>query len=183
MARYSSGQQLLHWLTVALMLAILPVAWVVVSLKEDTPPFYFYLDIHKSLGLTILLLTLIRIIARAFRGPPPYPVAWPASSRVMARLTALALLVMLIAMPVSGYLWTTGHGYDVAPFDLIRFPRLAWNNRALGDAAKAFHQVGQWIVYSLIGVHIAGVVFHMVVRRDGALDRMLPAQDGEEFKS
>ncbi len=175
--RYSSGQQLVHWMTVVLMFALLPVAWVVTSLKEDTPPFYFYLDIHKSLGLTIFALTIVRILARLRRPAPPYPVTWPASSRLMAKLTAFALLLMLLAMPVSGYLWTTGHGYDVAPFDLIRFPRLAWNDRALGDAAKSFHQVGQWVVYLLIGLHLAGVVYHLVVRRDGALGRMLPPQE------
>lgn len=175
--RYSPGQQLLHWVTVALMLAILPVAWVVISLKEDTPPFYFYLDIHKSLGLTILALTLVRIIARTRRAPPAYPAIWPAISRRLAGVTALALLLMLLAMPVSGYLWTTGHGYDVAPFDLIQFPRIAWNNRALGDAAKGFHQFGQWIIYGLIGMHLTGVLYHVIVRRDGALGRMLPPQD------
>ena len=159
------------------MLSILPVAWVVISLKEDTPPFYFYLDIHKSLGLAILALTLVRIFVRARQAPPAYPAAWPISSRVLAKLTALGLLLMLIAMPVSGYLWTTGHGYDVAPFDLIRFPRVAWNHRELGDAAKSFHQFGQWVVYTLIAVHLAGVLFHLIIRRDGALGRMLPPQD------
>lgn len=174
--RYAPGQQVVHWITVLLMFAILPVAWVVVSLQEDTRPFYFYLDIHKSLGLTILLLTLVRLIGRLVRRPPPYPASWPAWTRALALAVSLGLIFMMIAMPVSGYLWTTGHGYDVAPFDLIRFPRLAWNHRALGDAAKRFHVIGQWVVYGLIGMHLGGVAYHLVVRRDGALRRMLPPQ-------
>jgi len=175
--RYSPGQQVLHWLTVGLMFAILPVAWVVGALKEDTPPFYFYLDIHKSIGLTIFALTLVRVGWRVKQHPPAYPAAWSAPTRLMAAATALGLLFMMIAMPITGYLWTTGHGFDVAPFDLIHFPRIAWKDRPLGDAAKAFHQFGQWAVYGLIGLHLAGVSYHLVVKRDGALGRMLPEQD------
>lgn len=174
--RYSPAQQALHWLTVALMFAILPVAWVVVSLKEDTPRFYVFLDIHKTLGLAILALTLLRILWRLFDRPPPHPAAMPAWNRWLAVAVTLALLAAMVVMPVSGYLWTTGHGFDVAPFDLVRLPRLFWKDRAVGDAAKAIHSLGQWAVYGLIGAHLAGVSYHLVVRRDGMLGRMLPAQ-------
>lgn len=174
--RYSPARQILHWVTVVLMFAILPVAWVVMALKEDTPAFYFYLDIHKTIGLTILALTLVRIAWRLLERAPAYDRSLPVWTRVLAAAVTGALLVMMLAMPVSGYVWTTGHGYDVAPFDLIRLPRLFWKNRALGDAAKAVHTYGQWLVYGLIALHLAGVGWHLIVRRDGLLARMLPPQ-------
>jgi cytochrome b561 len=59
--RYSSMQQTMHWLTVILMFSILPVAWVMASVAEETPRFYFWMDIHESIGLTIFALTLTRI--------------------------------------------------------------------------------------------------------------------------
>jgi cytochrome b561 len=173
--RYSPVQQLLHWITAALMFAILPVAWVTTSLKEDTPKFDFFLDVHKALGLTILALTLVRVVWRLAERPPPHPSSLPRWNRGMADFTLAALLVLMILTPVTGYLWTTGHGYDVAPFG-VAFPRLFWNDRAIGDAAKAIHQAAQWAVYALIGLHLAGVAFHLMVRRDGLIARMLPQQ-------
>ena len=173
--RYSPAQQTFHWLTVGLMFAILPVAWVVMSLKEDTPKFLFMLDVHKALGLTILGLTVVRLGWRLFDPPPAHPADMPAWNRLLAVATVLLLLAAMVAMPLSGYLWTTGHGYDVAPFGL-RFPRIAFKTKAVGDAAAAVHAWGQWVVYGLIGVHLAGVSWHLIVRRDGLLGRMLPPQ-------
>lgn len=173
--RYSPGQQVLHWLTVCLMLAILPVAWVVGSLKEDTPRFDIYLDIHKALGLSILALTLVRVLWRLAEPPPAHPSSMARWSRTLAHAVAVGLLVMMILMPVTGYLWTNGHGHDVAPFG-FRFPRFGWNNRGLGDVAKSLHVYGQWVIYGLIALHLAGVSFHLIVRRDGLIARMLPQQ-------
>ena len=179
--RYSPAQQVLHWLTVVLMFSILPVAWVVMSLKEDTPRFLFYLDIHKALGLSILGLTVVRLGWRLVDRPPPHPRSMARWNRVLASGATLALLVPMIVMPVSGYLWTTGHGFDVDPFGL-RFPRIAFKDKAVGDAAATVHNLCQWLVYGLIGLHLAGVSYHLVVRRDGLLARMLPPQalDGGE---
>lgn len=174
--RYSPTQQALHWLTVVLVFAILPVAWIVDALKEDTPPFYFWLDIHKTIGLSILLLTLVRVALRLRTPPPAYPPEWPAFSKLGAKVAVVGLLALMIAMPITGYIWTTGHGYDVAPFDLVTLPRLFWKDRALGDAAKAFHEAGRWAVYGLIAAHLMGVSYHLIMRRDGALLRMLPPQ-------
>lgn len=173
--RYSPAQQILHWVTVLLMFAVLPVAWVVTSLKQDTPKFLFYLDIHKALGLSILALTGVRLVWRLFDRPPAHPPSMAPWNRALATGVTLALLVLMIVMPVTGYLWTTGHGFDVDPFGL-RFPRIAFKNRAVGDAAAAVHTSGQWLVYGLIGLHLAGVSYHLVVKRDGLLGRMLPAQ-------
>ena len=162
--RYSPAQQTMHWLTVLLMFSILPVAWVLVSVKEETPIFFFWMDVHESIGLSILALTTARIVWRFFDPPPPYLTHSALWNRRIARIVHLGLLTMMIIMPVSGFLWATGHGHDVAPFNLVRLPRIAFNNRGLGDAAEAIHQYGQWFVYGLIGLHLAGVSYHLISR-------------------
>jgi hypothetical protein len=58
----------------------------------------------------------------------------------------------------------------------VRFPRIAFNHRQLGDVFGAIHEYGRWVVYGLIAVHIAGVCYHVTVRRDRLLDRILPPQ-------
>jgi cytochrome b561 len=85
----------------------------------------------------------------------------------------------MIVMPMAGYIWTTGHGYDVAPFDWFRLPRIFYKDRPIGDFARAVHLWGRWFVYALIALHLAGVSYHLVWRRDRLLERMLPQQNPE----
>ena len=172
--RYSSVHQTLHWVTVFLMLAVLPLGWVVISLPEDTPIFYSWLYIHEGVGLVILFLTIFRIGWRIHDGPPALPKSIRRWSRHAVHLVYFALFAGMVVMPLSGYLWSTGHGHEVVPFDLISFPKIAFGSAFIGDAAKAIHQYGQWVIYALIGVHLSGVSYHLIARRDGILGRMLP---------
>lgn len=176
-ARYSAANQCLHWLTVVLMFAVLPVAWIAVAIPEDTKEFYYWLDVHKLIGLGILLVTAARIAWRFIDPAPPLPADVGAWNRRLAHVVTGTLLLAMIAMPLSGYIWTTGHGYDVAPFDWFRLPRLFYNDKPVGDAARQVHQWGRWLVYALIALHLAGVTYHLVWRRDRLLERMLPRQN------
>ena len=173
---YSPAQQVMHWLTVLLMFSILPVAWIVDSVIEESPAFFFWMDVHETIGLTILGLTFVRIVWRLFDPPPPYPNTIAPASRRTARLVHGGLLILMIVMPISGFIWATGHGHDVAPFSLVRFPRIAFGHRSIGDAAEAVHLFCRWLVYGLIALHLAGVSYHLIIKRDGLLERMMPSQ-------
>ena len=173
---YSPAQQVMHWLTVLLMFSILPVAWILDSVVEETPPFFFWMDVHEAIGLTILASTTLRIVWRLFDPPPPYSATMARWSNRSARLVHVGLLILMIVMPVSGYVWATGHGHDVAPFSLVRFPRIAFGHRAIGDAAETVHLFCRWLIYGLIALHLAGVSYHLIFKRDALLARMLPPQ-------
>jgi cytochrome b561 len=175
-ARYSPTHQVLHWVTVVLMLAVLPLAWIATAIPEDTKEFYFWLDVHKLVGLSILCLTTGRILWRLFDKPPALPADVGLWNARLAHAIAACLLLMMVIMPISGYLWTEGHGYDVAPLDWFTLPRFFFNDKPLGDFAKSVHLWGRWIVYSLIALHLAGVSYHLIFRRDRLLERMLPPQ-------
>lgn len=177
--RYSPAQQIMHWLTVLLMFSILPVAWVLDSVVEETPGFFFWMDVHEAIGLSILALTTLRIIWRLFDPPPPHPTNLAPWSHRTASVVHAGLLLLMIVMPLSGYLWATGHAHDVAPFNLVRFPRISFGHRALGDSAEAVHLFGRWLVYGLIALHLAGVSYHLIFKRDALLSRMLPPQSLE----
>jgi cytochrome b561 len=181
-ARYSPAQQVVHWLTAVLMFSILPVAWIVGALKEDTPPFYFWLDVHKTLGLSILFLTLLRIVLRLRTPAPAYPADWPAYSKLGAKVVVIGLLALMIAMPITGYVWTTGHGYDVAPFDIVRQsaggapgrgelpPDRAPRRRAAADAAgaEAVERLGRELALGVWSRHLKAHHLSRVSYRDKA---------------
>lgn len=173
-ARYSTIHQVLHWSSAAIMFAIIPIAWIASSLPEESPPFDLWIGLHEGLGLAVLGLTSFRLFWRAYDRPPKLPAVIPILTRVAAHTVAWGLLIMMILMPLTGYLWTTGHAHDVRPFGLGPFPRVAFGIRALGDTAKTIHVAGQWLVYGLILTHLAGAVRHSLLEKNQLLLRMLP---------
>ena len=102
------------------------------------------------------------------------PLAWWDSQ--LAVLSHWLLYLVMIGMPVTGYLLSAAGGHPVTYFGLFRFPGLPTNEHLAATAAWLHVGVGQWAVYALIILHIAATAWHVGVRRDGVLERMLPAQ-------
>jgi len=88
----------------------------------------------------------------------------------------LALYVILIVMPIAGYLNAAAAGHTVSLFGVLRVPPCLPENGRLSQAAIAAHLVGQYVLYLFVALHIARALHHGVIRRDGILDRMLPAR-------
>src|ERR1700733_15435444 len=172
--RYTLTAQALHWLTVLLILMILPVAWVMVSLPEGAEQTRM-LVFHRSIGVTILALVVLRLAWRLAHPPPPLPSDTPRVMELISQITHWLLYALLLLLPVTGYLQSAG-GRPVSYFGLLNLPGLP-QDKALGDAAKVLHLLGQWGVYTLVGLHVGATVWHVAIRRDGLLDRMIPPQD------
>jgi cytochrome b561 len=173
--RYTATAQFLHWLTAVLMFTVLPLAWVMVSMKDNSPYRGVLFTLHKSVGLTILAIAAMRVLWRAIYSPPPLRQFGPLEAKMV--LTSHWLLYFaMIAMPISGYLLSAAGGHAVSYFGLFTLPGLP-KSEALSHAADWVHvAIGQWLVYALIALHLVGTGWHVAVRRDGALDRMLPQQ-------
>jgi cytochrome b561 len=173
--RYHPVSQALHWLTAILAFAILPLAWVAISLPP-TPAKGTMFVLHKSVGLTILAIVVLRIVWRIIRPAPPDPQA-PRLLTLIGRVNHWLLYAIFLIMPVSGYLLSALSGRDTPYFWLFTVPGLQ-KDEAAQKVAESIHVAGQWAVYALVLLHIAGTVWHLVIRRDGLLERMLPVQDG-----
>lgn len=173
--RYNPVSQALHWLTAALVLAVLPLAWVAVSLPP-APAKGTMFTLHKSVGLTILAIVVVRIVWRMIRPAPPDPQA-PRLLTLIGRVNHYLLYAIFLIMPISGYLLSAFSGRDTPYFWLFTIPGLT---KAEGPQriAESIHIVGQWFVYALVLLHIVGTAWHLIIRRDGLLERMLPVQDG-----
>jgi cytochrome b561 len=172
--RYTLTAQALHWLTVFLILMILPVAWVMMSLPEG-PEQSRMLVFHRSLGVTIFAVAVLRLAWRSTHPAPPLPNDTPRVMELISQLTHWLLYALLLLMPVTGYL-QSADGRPVSYFGLLNLPGLP-QDKALGDAAKVLHLLGQWAVYTLVGLHVGATVWHVAIRRDRLLDRMIPPQD------
>lgn len=171
--RYTLTAQALHWATAGFVFAVLPLGWVAESLPTGAERSTVFV-LHRSVGLTILLLIAFRL---AWRARHPAPPEQDGTGRVMAALgwaSQWLLYFIFFAMPVTGYLMS-GNGKPVSYFGLLSLPGFPKND-ALDGGAKVLHLAGQWAVYALVSLHIAATAWHVAVRRDGLLSRMLPLQ-------
>lgn len=172
--RYTGTAQALHWLTVLLVATILPVAWVMTSLARGSPSRDGLFTFHKSLGVTILAVIVIRLVWRAMHPAPP-ETQIPPTLALIGRISHWLIYAIFIVMPVSGYVMSTAGGHPVSYFGLFSLPPLRTNGE-VGETAETIHLLGQWAVYVLLGLHILASAWHAAIRRDGTLERMLPAQ-------
>lgn len=173
MPRYDGMAQALHWLSAILILAVLPLAWIAVSLPSG-PERGWYFMVHKSVGVTILVLMALRLIWRATHPAPPLPITVPRLLEIAGSVNHWLLYLIFLLMPITGYLMS-GSGRPVSWFGLFDLPALPQND-GLAETAETIHVLGRWAVYVLVLAHVAGAAFHVIVRRDGVLERMLPRQ-------
>ena len=172
--RYTATAQALHWVVAALMFAVVPLAWVMVNMPKDAADRTLLYTLHKSVGLTILALVVVRLAWRARHPAPPLHDV-PRWEVVASKASHWLLYAILVLMPVSGYLLSAASGARISYFGLFDVPTLPRND-AVAAAAVTVHLAVQWAVYALVLLHLAATAQHVIVRRDGVLDRMLPPQ-------
>lgn len=172
--RYTVVAQALHWLTAAFVFAVLPLAWVAEALPKGADKSTIFV-LHRSVGLTILLLIAARLLWRSRHPAPSQSASEGGVLAVIGSMNHWLLYFIFAAMPVSGYLMS-GNGKPVSYFGLFELPGFA-KDAALDQLATTLHLAGQWAVYALVSLHVLATVWHVAVKRDGLLGRMLPAQD------
>lgn len=173
--RYGGVAQALHWLTSALVVAVLPLAWIGTSLARDAAAKPLVFTLHKSVGLTIFAIVALRILWRALNPPPPETTE-SRSLALLARINHWLLYAIFLIMPVTGFLLSAFNGNPLPYFWLFSIPGFE-KNPELHEAFEKAHLAGQWAVYALVLLHILATVWHVAIRRDFVLDRMLPEQD------
>lgn len=170
---YSPAAKWFHWVTVALMAVALPMGFVIEHVREaDKMRFY---QIHESAGLTILFVAVARLWWR-WKHPPP-PSDHPPALRRAAAAVHLALYAALILQPLLGFIGSNAWGFPMAGatayMGVIHQPAFMAPNPALGTALLALHKYLGWTIAALLLLHVAAVVWHQAVRRDGTLLRMV----------
>ena len=171
--RYSGTAIALHWLTAVLVVANLMLGLSMVPLAISPRKLHWYLW-HKSIGISVFLLTGIRLAWRAIR-PPPAPVAMPAWQQRAASAAHALLYALMFAIPVSGWVYSSATGVQVVYLGLFPLPNLLPRDRALGDVLRIVHLGLNSLLFLLVCVHVAAALRHHFIDRDAVLLRMLPA--------
>lgn len=170
--RYNPGAIALHWITAVLIVVNLVLGVSMVGLPISPRKLNWYLW-HKSIGLTVFLLTSLRIAWRLVR-PHPAPVPMPAWQTRAARVSHAALYVLLFVIPVSGWIYSSATGVQVVYLGLVPLPNLVPKDRALGEVLRLVHITLNSLLVAVATVHAGAALRHHIVDRDSVLARMLP---------
>jgi cytochrome b561/polyisoprenoid-binding protein YceI len=181
-ARYSMVAIVLHW-TIALAI----VLQIILSGRMDGPPTpqsFAVTQLHKSVGVTILLLSLVRITWRLANPPPPMPVTLAPWERVLAKVTHVGFYVIMIAMPLTGWLMVSASRIQIPTllYGVVPWPDIPGVAHLAPASKKLWHDIGQnghgliaKFIYVLLALHVAGALKHQLFSRDEpVLARMAP---------
>ena len=170
-ARYTAVAVALHWLVAVLLIAQFAWGWAMQQIPKQPPGFRAdAFNLHKSVGLVLLALMLVRLGWR-LRHPPPPLTGLPAWQRRLATGTHRLLYLCLVVQPVAGYLGSVFSGYPVKWFGLT-LPAWGWHSVALKDAMSTVHLANSFVLLALVLLHVAGAVRHALAG-DGYVRRML----------
>ena len=170
--RFSGAQRLLHWTMAAGIVAMLFIG--VGMLSTIAPNYVPLVATHKTLGVALFALVLVRLALRVVLGAPPLPADLPPLMRLGAILSHWGLYGLMIAMPLIGWAMLSAAAYPVVLFGNIRLPPILPQSDALHTLLWAAHRWLAFAFFALILLHVAAALFHALIRRDGVFEAMSP---------
>ncbi|NBA93404.1 cytochrome b [Pseudomonas sp. R5(2019)] len=168
--RFHPLARLLHWLMAVLIMAML---FVGVSMVADlSPRRTLLIDLHKAIGLALLVLVLVRVATRLALGSPALPDDMPTAQRWAAKGSHWMLYGLMLAMPLIGWGMLSAGGYPIP----LQLPALLPHDLRLYAVLRMLHGVLAYLLFATVLLHVAAALFHGLVRRDGVLRSMWPGR-------
>lgn len=172
--RWGFVSQGLHWL-IALLILALGVAGLLLGELPRTPKYFWVWTAHKSLGITVLALMVLRLAWRLYAGAPKPVPGTPPWQHAIASVTHVLIYVLALAIPLSGWLFDSA--ISLRPFKLFgwfEMPKLVGESHAIASVAHFLHEWGFWALIALVLLHAGAALHHHLFLRDTTLKRMLP---------
>jgi cytochrome b561 len=177
--RFTPLQRTLHWLMAICILAML---FIGVGMGSTVASEYLTLvNIHKPLGILILILALVRLVVRLRYGAPPLPLDLPEPMKLAAYLSHYALYALMIAMPLIGWAMLSAAEYPVVIWPGVWLPQILPLDPSLHTLLWNAHFYLAFLFFALILMHLAAGLFHALIRRDGVFDAMGPRLTRDEI--
>jgi cytochrome b561 len=170
---WGSISKALHWIIVLLIIN----QWVI-GMRADSLPLGLAklqaLAWHKSFGITILALAVVRLAWRWMNPVPDLSAETRPWERVLAKISHLLLYALIFALPLTGWLMSSAKNYPVSWFGLVQLPDLVAPGEALFQQMRGLHHKLFAALVAVAGLHIAGALKHHFIDRNDVLKRMLP---------
>ncbi len=182
--RYGSVAMTFHWVIALLIVINLGLGFYFANVMEHGDPnFFAVVQLHKSIGLTVLVLSVLRLLWRLVNPIPPLPAGLSAGMRLLARSSHVFLYLLIIAVPLFGWATVSSspRGTPTIYFGLFEWPHISFlaslpraDKRAYDDLFSTVHAVLAYSALGLALLHITAALWHQFVRHDNVLRRMLP---------
>jgi cytochrome b561 len=180
---YNAGAIVLHWAIALLILANIGLAWWFNTLHGEAK--IEPVQLHKSIGITVLILTVVRLAWRLAVPPPPLPPTMTLLERWLAHTVHTLFYVVMLGAPLTGWAFSSAspliHVFPIVLFHLVPWPAIAPLTNLPHDQMKqahavflASHRLLAKLAYALVALHVAGALKHQVFDHDNALARMIP---------
>jgi cytochrome b561 len=173
--RYGAPAIALHWLVAALVLATFPLGLYMTGMPLS-PRKLQLISYHKWIGVTVFALAWLRLAWRLHRPAPPFPPSMAMWQQRAAHAVHGLLYVLLIAIPLSGWLYSSASGVPTVYLGLWQLPDLVDRDKALAGTLRGAHRTLNWTLAALVALHVLAALKHQLLDRDGLLHRMLPSR-------
>ena len=171
--RWGPLAQLLHWTIVALVIT----QFVLATIADGLPLGMRKLAVlarHKSIGITIFMLAVLRLAWRWSNQTPALPATLKPYEQRLAHLTHAALYALLLAMPITGWIMSSARSFPVSWFGFFQLPDLVSPSKSLFELMLNIHATLAWVLAAVASLHLLAALKHHFVLKDDVLRRMLP---------
>ena len=169
---YTLPARILHWLTAAIVLSMIPVGLVMANFDLGSKGDLLF-DVHRSLGAIVLPIVLIRLVYRLTNPPPPLPADIIPVQQLAAHFTHWALYLLLIVQSFVGWVATSAYRAPIIVFWLFELPPIWPVDKAFSEKAFLLHRLTGFTLIVIIGMHVGAALFHHFIRKDRVMMRMI----------
>jgi len=171
---YGSLSKTLHWLMAAIILTLIFVGLYMAELPRETAAEKEYafqiFDLHKSFGVLALGLIILRLVWIRISPAPALPAAFEPKEQKVVKILQSLLYLLMILVPLSGYLMSNSAGYPINFFGLFEMPALVGKSEGLHEFTEEAHEIGGWAILVLVVLHMAGAIKHRLKDKGGETD-------------
>jgi cytochrome b561 len=168
--RYGLVSRFLHWLMALLILAMIGIGAYMTDLDKEDPLRAQLFTMHKEIGVTILVLAVLRILWILASRPPVLPAALQRWEVILAKSTVGLLYLLMLATPIAGYLMTNTGGKPISYFGLFDLPALMAKNHDLHETLEGVHEFLAFTILALVCLHALGAIKHRFIDKDPEAD-------------
>lgn len=172
-ARWGAVAQGFHWVMAALVFTLIPLGLIATEMGFSKAKLEVF-GWHKSIGLLVLALVVLRIAWRLANTTPSHPPGTPRYQLIGASAVHLAIYALLVLMPLSGWVINSAADFPFKVFWLIPLPDIVAKSEATKELFETVHGTMAWVLITLLVLHIGAALHHHFIRRNDTLRRMLP---------
>lgn len=169
--QFAATSRLLHWTMAAMVLTMLCIGVAMVVSLAD---YHVLISIHRPLGIAILLLVVVRFVNRLIYRPPPFPATMSRAERLAATTSEYLMYGLMFVLPLVGWGMLSAARYPIVLYGPLHLPFILPHNVMLYAVLRRAHTILAYLFFLTFLAHVAAILFHTLVVRDGMLMRMAP---------